>query len=194
MIFLALSTTTPHICAIFLASNLGFWLPLSNPFSFVLVWFTLVRRQSLIFWVKLSTIRFLGDAEVLLDCCLITLLLLLATGFMGSLWDSSITPSTPTPGIGSKHPSYLYSSAVESSLLDVDERLHVFLNIGHNRSSVYSTRISNRFTFRFPPLCCSPLSMIIFWYLLIVAPCGSFLTTSVAPCCYYGVYIGGFGC
>ena len=24
--------------------------------------------------------------------------------------------------------------------------------------------------------------------------CGSFLTTSVAPCCYYGVYIGGFGC
>ena len=23
---------------------------------------------------------------------------------------------------------------------------------------------------------------------------GSFLTTYVAPCCYYGVYIGGFGC
>ena len=24
--------------------------------------------------------------------------------------------------------------------------------------------------------------------------CGSFLTISVAPCYYYGVYIGGFGC
>ena len=29
---------------------------------------------------------------------------------------------------------------------------------------------------------------------LVVYQGGSFLTTSVAPCCYYGVYIGGFGC
>ena len=85
IIVLAQSTPNPHICADFLASNFVFWLPISNPFSFTLVWFNLAIRKSLIFCVKLSTVSFVHEAAVLLDCWVIVFLLLLLAGFLGSL-------------------------------------------------------------------------------------------------------------
>ena len=92
MVFLGRSIMFPHLCVIFLALNLGFRLPVSNPFSFILVWFILENRQSLIMQLKLATIRFVREAEVLLNNYGTIFILILVTGSLGSLGYSSITP------------------------------------------------------------------------------------------------------
>ena len=113
MVFFVWSTPIPHICASFLLTTLGFRLHVSNPFSFDLVCFTLARRWSLVFRVKLSTILFVHEAELLINCSSMIFIIFLETGYMGSLWDSRNTPLTSTSVIGSKYSSRLYSSAME---------------------------------------------------------------------------------
>ena len=82
---------TPHLWK-FWESTLWYKLSVSNSLSFTLVWFTLTMWKLLIFWVWLSTMFFVHEAAVPINCCGITFLLLLVTECLGSLWSSRIKP------------------------------------------------------------------------------------------------------